>query len=49
MHGDVDTTSISLKTVNFKQWKQDALNKPRMPGRDERQQESVCWFAHPFS
>ena len=29
---------------------QDALNKPRTPGRDERQQESVScrWFAHPL-
>ena len=28
---------------------QDALNKPRTPGRDERQQESVRWFDHPLS
>ena len=27
----------------------DALNKPRTPGRDERQLKSVRWFAHPFS
>ena len=28
---------------------QDALNKPRTPGRNERQQEFVRWFAHPLS
>ena len=28
---------------------QDALNKPWMPGRDERQQESIRWFTHSLS
>ena len=28
---------------------QDALNKPRKPGRDERQQKSVRRFAHPLA
>ena len=40
----------SIQQVSSKEHSmQDALNKPRMPGRDERQQESVRWFAHPFS
>ena len=28
---------------------QDALKKPRTPGRNERRQESIRWFAHPLS